>query len=531
MKKLFNLITITLLIILSCSCAFAQSRVAILPFKINASSDMSYLKDGIFDMLSSRLSWEEKVIIIDKSEVEKQVPHLSNLNESDIKRISTALKADYVILGSVTLFGGSVSIDAKVLDILKAKQTLTFFEQCKNIDEIIPKINKISEEVNEKIFGKAISPKSQDIKLSQPLVQEPSIHDHPEKSFQGQTVPVVPSLPLSQTFTPATQTSTFWKSRNFDFEIKGMALGDVDNDRKNETVLITNQDIHVYRIENSQLYKIKEINGKKSVKYLTVDVADINKNSKAEIFITSLNTLSNTLDSFVLEWNGKNFEMILKDQGWYFRIINHPEKGQLLMGQKKGINDVFIGGVSELLWNGREYISQNQLKLPKGINIFSFALGNLFNKNEEMMVCLDSNDHLRLYNNKNEEDWKSGEYYGGGENYIDIFPGTESQERYYIPQRIIVSKLQEIIVVKNQATTGRLLSQFRQYNNGNFESLSWTGAGLSSKWQSEKLSGYISDYSLGDFDNDGKIELGLALLSKRGFLMQKPQSVIITYKK
>ena len=46
-----------------CGCAIecaqrARARVAVLPFTINAEKDLSFLKQGIIDMLSSRLSWE-----------------------------------------------------------------------------------------------------------------------------------------------------------------------------------------------------------------------------------------------------------------------------------------------------------------------------------------------------------------------------------------------------------------------------------------------------------------------------------------
>ena len=47
--------------------AFAKPlQVAIVPFKVNAEKDLSFLKDGIVDMLSSRLFWEDKVNIINR---------------------------------------------------------------------------------------------------------------------------------------------------------------------------------------------------------------------------------------------------------------------------------------------------------------------------------------------------------------------------------------------------------------------------------------------------------------------------------
>ena len=48
-------------------------RVALIPFKINAQEDLTYLRDGINDMLTSRLSQNEAVTVIQRMEVEQAV--------------------------------------------------------------------------------------------------------------------------------------------------------------------------------------------------------------------------------------------------------------------------------------------------------------------------------------------------------------------------------------------------------------------------------------------------------------------------
>ena len=44
--------------------AAEPKRIALLPFKINAEKDMSYLQNGIFDMFTSRLTKEGEVEVI-----------------------------------------------------------------------------------------------------------------------------------------------------------------------------------------------------------------------------------------------------------------------------------------------------------------------------------------------------------------------------------------------------------------------------------------------------------------------------------
>jgi hypothetical protein len=40
--------------------------------------------------------------------------------------------------------------------------------------------------------------------------------------------------------------------------------------------------------------------------------------------------------------------------------------------------------------------------------------------------------------------------------------------------------------------------------------------GLAAQWRTRKFAGYISDYNMGDFDNDGRDELVFAVVKKTG---------------
>ena len=155
------LITLLLLIMsINSGSVFAkQYRVAIIPFKINAEKDMTFLKDGVFDMLSSRLSSEENAEVIDREETENVVESIEGiLNEGKARKVGAKLKADYVLFGSLTIFGESVSIDSKMVDVTGDSKSIAFFNQSMGIGEVIPKINNFAEEINE------IKTKKDDIK-------------------------------------------------------------------------------------------------------------------------------------------------------------------------------------------------------------------------------------------------------------------------------------------------------------------------------------------------------------------------------
>ena len=74
------------------------------------------------------------------------------------------------------------------------------------------------------------------------------------------------------------------------------------------------------------------------------------------------------------------------------------------------------------------------------------------------------------------------------------------------------------------------LLSYRKFVKGELEIRSWDGIGLAVLWRTRKLSGYFSDFAIGDFDNDGKDELVAALVIKTGLTVATtPKSTVIAY--
>ncbi|MCK4729359.1 MAG: VCBS repeat-containing protein, partial [Desulfobacterales bacterium] len=333
-----------------------------------------------------------------------------------------------------------------------------------------------------------------------------------------------------------TASAGFWKSRNFKLFIKGLALGDVDGDGKTEVVFISDRRIYVHRFENMTFLKIKEVSGKRYQKFIGVDVADINGNGRAEIFVTSLKGAGQRLDSFVMEWDGNGLAPISQKDSWYYRVIDMPKRGHVLLGQKRLMDDPFVPGVYQLTWRDGEYRQQEPLTLPRGINIFGFALGDVMNNGQQMIVAFDKGDHIRIFSLSGNEEWKSDKPHGGSMNYLEFSSqaGGSDTDRLYLPQRIFIRDLDrdgknEVIVASNQGSLGRLFARFRRFTSGHVASLSWGPLGLTLTRQTPKISGHISDYAIGDFDNDGRDEVIVAQVAKQGTAVTSAKSAIIVY--
>ena len=98
---------LTLLLFFSASSAFAAPvRVAILPFDLHAEKDLAFLQEGIWDMLGSRLAWQDNVDVINKSETKAVLASVEGFEgESRALLVGGKLQADYVLFGSLTVFG------------------------------------------------------------------------------------------------------------------------------------------------------------------------------------------------------------------------------------------------------------------------------------------------------------------------------------------------------------------------------------------------------------------------------------------
>jgi TolB-like protein len=527
--------------------SFAKAlQVAIVPFNVNAEKDLSFLKDGIVDMLSSRLFWEDKVSIINRQATEKASAAVGGpLNEITARKLGTGLGADYVLFGSLTVFGNSVSIDAKMVDVSGKKQTLTFFNQSQGMDQVIPGINLFASDINEKVFARAM-PSQKVLVTSQAPQAQTDVRAHPEKLVAGgfsetdetysqRTAPGQEFIPTQR----ANPSGQFWKSQDFRYLINGIALGDVDGDGKIETVVITPNEVQLFRFENNRLVKIKDKLSESSYEnFIGVDVADINGNGYAEIFVTSLNDLKTNLNSFVLEYDGQNFKKIVSDSRWYYRVVTLPERGKVLFGQRQeGVSaDPFAGAIFEMAWQNADYVPENKILPPKKANLMGFAFGNAMNTGQDVAVVYDKNDFIRIIQPSGEIVWTSSERYGGSTLSFTL-PKIEpdSENVLYFPMRIHIADFKadgkyEVIAVKNHDVTKRILERFRKFTNSQIEVLSWDGLGLASVWETRKISGYIRDFEIGDFNNDGKAELVAAVITKEGPLVTStPKSALIAY--
>ncbi len=509
------ILLLTLTVFVPASYAEKIKTIIVLPFKINAAQDLTFLKEGIMDMLSSRLSWKDRVMVIEKGLVKEKVAEFKgSLNKEIAINIGKALKADYVILGSLTVFGDSVSIDAKILDVNKEKELITAFNQSKGMDEVIPTVNKFAQDINAKIMGRYVRT---------PVYAK--VPEEEEKVGPKGLIRVKESL----------QEKEIGHAQAFRTGIVGLDVGDVDGDGKNELVFIDSNTVYIHKWTENKFAEFRSIKGRWSPNYVYLSVADLDGNGRAEIYVSNLS--ESGLSSFVLEWQSGDFATIAKGQRWFFRVVDIPGKGKTLIGQSRITGGGFTRYIYILKREGDSFAKGERLRLPAMANIFNFTQGNIADKDEvQTLILSPETEILFLFNKDGKKIWRSDDSFGGIDTHM-VAPGSsEADERWiHFSSPIFLSDidndgLSEVVICKNKSSVGRLLEKNRMFSSGKLHILSWDKVDLATKWETKKMSGAITGYSLKDVDNDGRLEFVMSVvLGSKSILGRSGRSQVVIY--
>lgn len=530
--------------------ARGQKKVAVLPFSIHSSEDINYVRDGIWDMLISRLSASSEIDVITKQKVREALDKLDKkeITVADVYGFGKRLDLDYVVWGSITKIGKSISLDAKLLDVSTYKTPVGVFEQCQGMNDVIPRIGDFAKKINYYVLGQ--TPPASEIAA----LPATGAAGSPASSLQGPDEAAVMKArrgTFTSVINPAFITAAsplaqkgFWMSPKYKKTFKGMDVGDVNGDGLNEVVVIDERSVAVYQRVKEDFKLLHKIPGKDYDSYISVDVADMNGNGIDEIIVTNVQNYN--LESFVLEFQDGKFVTIASGLKWFLRVVNISGVPHLL-GQKKGMEEPFSRPIHEVICDNGKYTEGKRMSIPQGLSVYGLTIDSVDEGNANRVIAIDNYGHLCIYKETKDSAyfkihviggsdkliWKSEEVFGGSNNYFysgDALQSADTQEKVFIKQRVLTYDIdgngkKEILIVKNLSPVGRIMKNIRTFTRSEIHNLGWDGLGLAENWRTNKIQGYVVDYQIKDIDNDGKDEVVLAV----GLGTTLSRSVIVAY--
>ncbi len=472
-------------------------KILINPFSFNTdeNSDLTFLKKGIDRMLHTRLTHINKTKII--------------FNHSKKEPIAAAkeFSADYVLTGSITMYGSKISTDASLFSLKTNSEVLTFSDFGDTKGDAIRHINELAAKINIDILG--IMPLS---KAPQMASQQSHPRDYNDIKTQQYGSPK----------------AFKFQSRPIKKLIRSISIGDIDGDKTNEIIYITKTALYIVAFKNKQEILIAKTRLSGFCTPLRVDTIDINHDTKDEIIVTCSNDKNLTNNSIAFKFDNKTKtlkKIPIYENAFYSIYIKNNEK--ILIAQKRSKKEkIFKGNIfkAEMI-DGAIELTDTTMHKPRKANIYTFISGDLFNNGNVVYPVYDKEGFVNIFDQGNTEIWRTTDYFGSTPvSFLrdnKIVRLNDEQDKFFIWGRMYIADLnhdnkKELILVHNQLNSSKLLNRTRTYRNGHISILAWDEDTdtLKRAWASRPHSGYIVDCIIGDMNNDGKDEIIYAVVPK-----------------
>jgi len=283
-------------------------QLAILPLTIKAEQDLSSQNDEIINTLSTLLSKKDTLTIINPGDVEKEIDTSEDYtDESNALIIGEKLQADFVISGSLAISENNITISLNLADVSGIMPPQNYKADIQELAHVLPQITA---------FATIITGQILNTETAASLL--PEKEDKAEKVKTDTKPGKTEDMKASQDDTYITKEP--WTSKILNVGIIGMSLGDVDNDKKTELVILTPNKVQTFHYVDGKIVKAKDIHKTRFKFPVGIDVADINGNGFPEIFVTALDNYKSVVTSFILEYDGKSYQMIENNYNCYLRI-------------------------------------------------------------------------------------------------------------------------------------------------------------------------------------------------------------------
>lgn len=473
----------------------AKRQVVFLPFTVEIPGSYAYLRQGLASMLASRLASRVDIAAMPQGGATEQMAKA--LKAGEYGSVSQQLRqsgADYLIIGSLTPKGQQFEITSYVFAGSAEQTPKKFQREVVTIDRAMTAVDELAWDISSAVFGKQKPEEAPQTTRSNAFQTA-----HPDRAYrEGKLAGSGSGLESGGAFE---LTNTF-RSKNLLTEVVDINAGDIDGDGRDEIVVLTKSSLIIYRQTESLFQMIATIDMPKYLHYLSVTLADLNKNGLKEIYISGSN--GTRPDSSALEWNGKKMHYLFQHVAYYLRAVAAVGEAPQLLGQTTLANELGGADICQMTLDASKGVAQGQqLKLPDGINLYDFAQGDINGDGKRETIAINKNNKLQVYDAAGALLWTSTEQYGASNSFFGPVASTSSSDNttVYLKTRIEIADLdldgsKDILVGRNRLETVKFMPNLRYFEGSTIAALKWEKGALTHLWETTKIPGYAVNYQI-----------------------------------
>lgn len=540
MKKTFirniGLLALLMMLILPTASFAAGIRVAVLPWKVNSAQNLDYIRDGLPEMLASRLGAKGNIEVVATDEVKDVIASMkvSGVTDKVAMEAAVRLKADYVVYGSLTVIGASMSLDAQAISPATGVAT-RLHANGTGMDSIMQMVERISTDLLSKGL---IAPAS----VAGSVGVQAGVQATPAEKPSTVVLPAGVKDATQEGFIvkPKADASTavLWRSRPMEGLYTGFAVEDLDKDGVKEFFLLSDRKLIIAVRQTSGLETVKELSITGGV---SVASTDSDSDGSPEVYVSSVR--NGRPETAIVEFKDGGYKVTAIIERWLVRAMKQGASGVVLLGQRFRSPDGLYGPLTILKKEGDALVEKGAFEtgLPRRLSLYGFEAFDLTGSGKVELIALDDRGHVRIYRKtgqKWEEAWKSREFFGGTLDYIEMNDGVPGAKPIPVETRAFSLDTDkdgrvELVVRRNiPGGLGRISERPMSFVTGAVVSLEWdsTGEDLAENWRTRDLKGYVADFLVADLDKDGADEITLLVVEGTEGVGSAPKSYLLSYR-
>ena len=545
---LITRIILSLLIILQAHQAFSSEEeglpiINVLPFEVSEEGEYAYLNKAIDQMLLARLSrFQDIKVLPSRLSGEERQTVQKSLETGELTQASKKISGDWLLEPSMYSLKEGIQINLSLIP-LQGGRPISFAEKIESQDQIMGAVSSLASEVHATVVD--IEPEDEFAEQKEEEELAGFATPHPERDYKkgiygGATI-------ISGDQGAGFKSRGVRKSGLLPMKVESMAVGDLNNDGKNDLVVSSKSKIRIFTYDDLNFRVLAEYDFSPAMKIHAIDIGDPGSSGTKKLYISA--NEGRFASSSILSWNGsKTLQSVSQGLRWYIRPVTVPGKGEILVGQQASqriIENFLSQGVFELTRDpatGR-LVKGAKMLLPEETNLFDFIQADLNGDGTTETVVIDNKLKMLVYDGALNLIWVSGANYGGSKRYFcpewgktdknDLTGLTLAQQDnrtlVFIPCRLDVKDitgdgLPEVVVSTNEINVGtKYFTNVRSFDGGSVACLGWYGQGLVELWQTSHIGGYVADYF---FDKDAELPDDKGKVLNRLYVAQIPVAPI-----